>query len=104
MIIFVGDKPSKHNISKDIPFVGTKSYKRLLEWIWQLDIDVTDIFLANTQHVTRGKSDWRPDVQTLNSYMEIQEEDSVVALGTAASKALGKLSIPHFKLPHPSGL
>jgi len=45
MIIFVGDKPSAKNLDPEIPFVGTQSYKKLLEWIWEMDINISDVFI-----------------------------------------------------------
>lgn len=39
-ILFVGEKPNpKRNLSMEVPFVGTSSYRTLLEWVYRLDID-----------------------------------------------------------------
>ena len=43
-------------------------------------------------------------VKTYDLYKEAQEYDKVIALGEFASQALTKSMVPHFKLPHPSGL
>lgn len=92
MIIFVGDKPSKKNVSTDIPFVGTLSYKNLLNWIYEMDVDVNFV-------KTRNK-DFAPNLAALLKWYP--HPIKIVALGEAASKELGKFEIPHFTLPHPS--
>lgn len=103
MIIFVGDKPSNKNTDPKVPFVGTKSYKTLLEWIVELQVSVTDVVLANKEHVkTYG---YIPDcyISVNNHHIDIDTMDKVIALGEAASKYLNKCGVKHYKLPHPSG-
>lgn len=105
MIIFVGDKASKKNIKATIPFVGTKSYKTLLEWIAELKIDITEVILANREHVKVYGLHQFACVESPNMFSDINEdEDKIIALGEAASKHLTNLSIEHFKMDHPSGL
>lgn len=91
-IIFVGDRPSAKNIDPNIPFVGTKSYKKLLEWIKILEIENYVLLNSHTEidifHV-----------KTLYGIGYL-----VIALGNNASKRLSKAEILHHKLPHPSGL
>ena len=84
MIAFVGDTPSAKNVDPNVPFVGTQSYKRLLEWIWMMDVDISEVSLFN-----RG------------DLIPFRDTTKVVALGNNASEWLGR--VPHFKLPHPSG-
>ena len=121
MIIFVGDKPGRKNVSPDVPFVGTQSYKRLLEWIWRMDIDITDVKTANTTDFAR-----RVGVNNLLT------SPKIIALGKSAKKHLDNLKLEYrmegglypipgrpykptqialrhipldvFELPHPSGL
>ena len=93
-IIFVGDKPSSKNISQSVPFVGTQSYKVLLQWIWELDIDITNVMLVNKESIGL----W---------FMAADDESRLhrhiyVALGNEAAKELDKYKLSHFKLPHPS--
>jgi len=101
VIIFVGDKPSVKNIDPSIPFVGTQSYKRLLEWIWRMDIDITNVAMCNKDFII-GRS----------------RVAKYIALGEKAAKALDnyyfyvwnpkgdgfeeKIYTKYFKLPHPS--
>lgn len=103
MVVFVGDKPSSKNADPRVPFVGTKSYSRLLEWIDKMGIDISCIALAN-------KDDFFIATQkmvvfeTKTMKYRLCKNDKVVALGLAASKSLDSLGVGHFTLPHPSGL
>lgn len=103
MVVFVGDKPSKKNADPRIPFVGTKSYSRLLDWIDRMGIDISCVALAN-------KDDFFIATQNMVAFetktmkYSLRKNDKVVALGLAASKSLDSLGIKHFALPHPSGL
>lgn len=108
MIIFIGDKPSKKNKDQSIPFVGTKSYKTLLEWIGKLDIDITDVVTGNREHIkyyswaTKG-SGKGVYVAHPSFHCDLDPGDKIIALGENASKHLKSLNLRHFKLPHPSG-
>ena len=99
MIFFVGDKPSRKNKNPKIPFVGTKSYTRLLQWIDAMDISVTDVVLCNTENIDRLGQVNVPGLLTC-----VEHGDHVIALGKAAEKHLTNLKIAHFPMPHPSGL
>ena len=99
MIIFVGDKPSSKNIDPKVPFVGTQSYKRLLEWIWEMNISVTDVVLCNTSNI-----DERGNIELPLFSTSIDAGDHVVALGKNAEKFLRDNRIPFYPMPHPSGL
>lgn len=87
-VLFVGDKPCKDNISIYVPFVGARSYKRLLEWMYEMDVDVTRIGFVNAVHVKAA---------------DLKQADRVVALGTVAAKAVREYRRDLFELPHPSG-
>lgn len=110
MIVFLGDKPSKKNVDANIPFVGTKSYKTLLEWVSKLGIDITEVALANREHVKTYN--WAKDlntgegiyVETPNIYLDILPQDKIVCLGDSAEKLVKPMGLKYFKLPHPSGL
>lgn len=58
-ILFIGDEPSAKNVDPRIPFVGTASYKRLLRWIGELDLDIRRVDIINSKDDMR--SDWVPD-------------------------------------------
>ena len=105
-ILIVGDKPSAKNVDPKIPFVGTQSYKRLLEWIWKMDIDISDVTMMNRVEF----------VEEMESSLSraILLEYHVIALGNEAEKCVkthGRIFLEnmsilpnYFKLPHPSGL
>lgn len=108
MIIFVGDKPSKKNINPEIPFVGTKSYKRLLEWIGKLDIDISETLIVNRSGVEPYSFSTPEDLHILfrgySSQTDYCPGDKIIALGREAAKLLESNHIPYFEMPHPSGL
>lgn len=87
-ILFVGDKPSSKNTSPEIPFVGTPSYKRLLNWIYELNLDLNRVSIKNREQVV-------PEFVPLNEYV-------IVCLGNEAEKHLAALGCDYYKLPHPS--
>lgn len=106
-VLFLGDRPNpKTNLSLDVPFVGTKSYKILLEWIYRMDLDVNNIKIANTVGAD-GHVNWinppplfRPDYKP-----------KIITLGQNAKEWLKDIKKRHdlswvtsFNLPHPSGL
>ena len=95
MIYFIGDKPSNCNIDPRIAFVGTNSYKTLLNWIHRMNLSINDIMLFNSDMFVK---------QINEKKVVINEEDQIVALGKEASIFLDNEIIPHLRIPHPSGL
>lgn len=95
MIVFVGDKPSVKNVDPDIPFVGTQSYKNLLNWIWEIDIDISDTLTANA---TENFYYW------VGYYGNGEDPHNhvYIALGNKAENFLKSEKLNYFKLPHPS--
>lgn len=87
MIVFVGEKPSKKNKDPNVPFVGTKSYRTLLGWIADMDINISDVKLENVSNLE--------SINTKYTY---------IALGDIAYQKLSKFPVKLYKLPHPSGL
>lgn len=104
MVIFIGDKPSSKNLDPEIPFVGTKSYETLLNWIVKLELDITNVILANKEHVNLYGNGFHLVSTKWMDLDIINGEDKVIALGKEASKYLKKLNIEHFIMDHPSGL
>ena len=92
MIYFIGDKPSKKNTDKNVAFVGTRSYKTLLDWIYRMNLSINSICLFNYARFVETQ-----EQRTNHSF------DVVIALGNEAAKALTKENIPHLKIPQPSG-
>ena len=96
MIYFIGDKPSKCNIDPQVAFVGTRSYKTLLDWIYRMNLSINQICLYNVDEFTKLVNNHKT--------LPIHEHDQIVALGKEASIALDKAILPHLRIPHPSGL
>jgi len=91
-VVFVGDQPSKKNISSDIAFVGATCFYRLIRWIKYIEPDY---------YITLN-SVLNSDLEKINVLSE--NGFKVVALGNNAHKNLQHCGIEHFTLPHPSGL
>ena len=70
-ILFIGEEPSSKNKSPDVPFVGTPSYKRLLRWIGELDLDINSINTENSGNI---------------EYESFQHCHVVIFLGKSAEK------------------
>ena len=90
----MGDKPSSKNADHDVAFVGTKSHRRINEWLEEILEEEADVILINridpafSQHLIYA---------TLNNYR-------IIALGEEAATALMQHGVVnYFKLPHPSG-
>lgn len=106
-VVFVGSNPSSKNVSKDVPFVGTKSHEVLLRWIGQLGIkdpvmlNVFNEFTVSNKSLTISQI--KSGLPSLKTLLSTEYKDHhVVALGRSAEIALKLLKIDHFKLPHPS--
>ncbi len=89
MILFVGDQPSKRT-DPDVPFRGAACEARLKNWIKQIIPNDETYQIINT---TSGLAIW--------CLWAVDDGYPIIALGNNASKYLKTL--PHFKLPHPSG-
>jgi hypothetical protein len=93
MILFVGDKPSKVNIDPNWAFIGSRSGLVLYGWIERMGIK-DDVAVINSVHP-----------QFAHIAIMFHEAGAVViALGINAAKALDKINVPKFSMPHPSGL
>ncbi len=98
-VLFVGDRPNpRKNLDINTPFVGTPSYKTLLDWIYRMDIDLNCVLMSNA-FTAEGKEN---PVLTLDVYNDNVQK--IVALGEAARSTLSEMDCVFFTLPHPSGL
>lgn len=88
-VLFVGDKPSRLNNDPEVAFVGTPSFKKLLEWVNYLDLK--EFAMVNSEP---------------KDYLKIRKHYKegyiLVALGVKAGVVLTTLGYPNFILPHPS--
>jgi hypothetical protein len=87
-VIFVGDKPKAKNKKA---FQDAGCAEKLGRWASQ--IGALEVHMTNRVLKRMPK-----EVLKL-----MKKEYKVVALGKAAEKALKKLKVPHYPMPHPSG-
>lgn len=100
LVYFIADKPTKTNVSQEVPLVGTQSYKTLLEWIGEMDIDISRVRMYNQ---TDGPFSNTMSRVSLNKAVVLRQI-AVIALGQKAATYLKKAGINnYFVLPHPSG-
>ena len=91
-VVFVGDAPSKTNVSDNIAFVGAKCFPTLVEWIKEIN---PDYYVCLNSNVFFDLED---------AILLYKDGFKVVALGAKASERLSLNDVKHFVLPHPSGL
>lgn len=114
-VLFIGSNPSQQS-SSITPFWGdTKSRAILRKWFSQLyesgNLQIESIHFANVLNsVTPGNRPLKMS-EIKGALSDLQQKinvdivpDRVVALGKTAEKALTLLRIPHYAMPHPSGL
>lgn len=89
-VVFVGDQPSQLNTDKTVPFVGAKSFRRLVHWINFIDPDY---------YIVLNSAD-EADIQKIVNLHYAGFK--VVALGKEAAKRV-PTGVNYASLPHPSG-
>lgn len=100
LVYFIADKPAKDNVSPEVPLVGTQSYKTLLEWIGEMDVDITRVRMYNQTDNPFGNIMSKVSLNKAITMKQI----CVVALGQKSATYLKKSGINQFFiLPHPSG-
>lgn len=100
LVYFVADRPTADNISSVVPLIGTDSYKTLLKWCGEMDVDITRVRLYNQ---VDGPFDHAMARATLNQAIKL-DQIKVIALGQKAATYLMKVGVEeYFVLPHPSG-
>ena len=105
-VLFVGSGPSSKNIDPAVPFVGTTSYRRLLEWIMIMELDVSDVQLANvgSLKINSWLDDRGFDYFEVFNHWGMSSIDRIIALGRDAERYLVSQGVEnYFRLPHPSG-
>lgn len=87
-VLVVGDAP-RYDLGTSKPFDKAKCKKRLDLWLRSMSVD--DYILCNRVDIDfNNRASWH--------------FGPVIALGNEASRALSKIKVDHYKLPHPSGL
>ena len=103
MIIFVGDKPSDKNIDENVAFVGTKSYKTLLDWIYRMNLSINDVRLINKNMVHVYPTDLCKFVVLGNEAEKVIRKHWSTYWDEPTQQSV-TIAAEYFKLPHPSGL
>jgi uracil-DNA glycosylase len=98
-VLFIGDRPTKRNAHPDVAFVGTRSYKTLLDWIRRMQLDISKVYIINAYDINGDPS----------RLYGLNRNWKKVALGHNATNRLVELApytepLEWFNLPHPSGL
>lgn len=100
LVYFIADKPTKENLSPKIPLVGTKSYRTLLGWCGEMNVDISRVRMFNQSDKPFNGIG---NVPSLNQAIELGHI-RVIALGYKAMDYLIKSGVDEFfVLPHPSG-
>jgi uracil-DNA glycosylase len=100
-VIVIGQNPADRNSrKKDFSFNNASALGRLNNWMDKVGVKFYSFSnaVSTPGKVTKDMIDYDRLVQLCKGYK------NVLALGEFPSKALDKININHFKLPHPSGL
>jgi uracil-DNA glycosylase len=105
-VVFLGSNPSALNDDPNVAFKGSASYPRLLKWIEFFKLNIDDVVLLNCSNRVLEKGEKLSDEDIDLSMLKyiVQEDTKIVALGQIAAKAVEKLKLDFFVLPHPSPL
>lgn len=99
LVYFVADAPTKDNVSPNVALVGTSSYKNLLTWIGEMNVDITRVRMYNQ---VDKPFDHPMTISTLNKAV-LLDQIKVIALGQKAADYLMDSGVKVFyMLPHPS--
>jgi uracil-DNA glycosylase len=101
-VLFVAQNP-KHPENLEKPMEGTRSGTILGDWLLELGLKREDVKIINAS-IRFGQRLKKSDRDAQAILAEARKVTKVVALGRYAGDTLLDLSIPHFRLPHPSGL
>ena len=86
MIYFIGDRASK-GYDPSSAFIGTYNYRKLLSWIFKMDLNINDVRLYNANHYIK------------HILPTIKDTDIVATIGKGPSTKFCEKNIPHYKLP-----
>lgn len=110
-ILFLGSNPSIKSGSLKPFWYDTKSTAVLAQWIDLTGVSVENVSFLNVSNIPTPNnrplkvSEIKANLKRLAGEIEYDYyPEKIVALGRAAEKALTLLHIPHFAMPHPSGL
>lgn len=104
-ILWLGLNPSTKNVNPDVPFVGTRSNKRLSKWQSSLTdkFKVEHIVLNISKKVTAKSREIKTkDYLDVYALIATVKPDIIIGLGDKVGGRLRKLNVDHFQVPHPS--
>lgn len=105
-ILWLGLNPSSKNINPNVPFVGTRSNKRLSSWQNKLLEEfkgIEHITLNISNKVTAKSENIRTeDYLDIYSILATVKPDIIIGLGQKVGNRLKALNVAHFQVPHPS--
>ena len=86
MVYFIGDRASK-GYDPSSAFIGTYNYRKLLSWIFKMDLNINDVRLYNANHYIK------------HILPTIKDTDIVATIGKGPSLKFCERNILHYKLP-----
>lgn len=102
-VLFIASNPSRLNIDKDVPLVGSKSEKVFKEWAKKLQ--VKSFKVVNASNIVKSGRLREDEIQydKVKKEYDAYKPDKVVCLGKTASRVARKLGLYGcYELPHPS--
>lgn len=84
MILFVGYKKTKSRYEHNNPFLGTKTYKKVLDTIYRNNIDIHNVKLCNTETYV-GQCAIRVNLYNFN------KDSQIYVYGPKAKKEVDKI-------------
>lgn len=104
-VLIIGSNPSPKNTDPKVPFIGTRSWPRLVDWCEFLNINLIESTLINVSD-TIGKLT-KKDINygRTTEYVRdaINDNVPIIVLGRVAEKVVKVITSQYIYLPHPSG-
>lgn len=107
LVLVVGSNPSNDSPDLTAFHPNTKSGKKVRSWfnISEANIHYTNVSYKKTlANRPLTISEIKQEVPTLTAELHTIRPDAVIAVGSAAKKALDLIGVKYFHIPHPSGL
>ena len=106
LILFIGSNPSQKASSTEAFTSDTASGRTMRSWIEGVKGNI--VYDNIVPQVTENNRPLRPEemaqaLASLSERIKGINPDRIVALGKDAAKALSKLKLDFFEMPHPSG-
>lgn len=109
-VLFVGSNPSYSASTLDPFCSSTMSGKILSRWLSLISIEGCTYLFCNVADYKKpnnralSRKEIVDNLESLSKKIQLLSPDKIVALGNTAATALTLLQLPHYTMPHPSGL